>query len=104
MTKLDSDLALVIVYTQVNDGTSSEQVITHLVEGYRKQGWNLETHIHNHPFFFKNPYGDIAGTILPSATDVSSFKSMADSYRLRSAIITNGFQSYILYKNEFDKL
>lgn len=104
LTKFDSDQALVVLYTQLNNGTVSNSVISNLVEGYRKQGWNLESHIHNHPFFFKNAYGDIAGTVLPSSADLKSYLSWSESYRLRSAIITNGFQSFVLYRNEFDRL
>jgi hypothetical protein len=103
MTKPDSELALIIIYTQVNNGTNSITQISNLVEGYRKQGWNLESHIHNHPFFFKNPYGDIAGTIMPSGADVTSYQEMGEDLKLRSAIITNGFESFIMYKNEFNK-
>lgn len=104
LTRPDEQNAIVVIYTQIKNGTISDQVVTNLVDGYRRQGWNVDSHIHNHPFFFKNPYGDIAGTILPSSADLTSYREMSDSVKLRSAIVTNGFESYILYRNEFDKL
>lgn len=101
LTKPEEANAIVIFYTQTKDGTVAEPVITNLVEKYRLQGWNLESHLHNHPFSFDNPYGDIAGTIIPSPADVSSYKNMNESSKLRTAIITNGFDSFIMYRNEF---
>lgn len=104
LTRFDSDQAIVIIYTQLKNGTVANAPVMNLVEGYRKQGWNVESHIHNHPFFFKNPYGDIAGTILPSSADLDTYKQHGESLKMRSAIVTNGFETFVLYRNEFDRL
>jgi hypothetical protein len=104
LTKFDSENAIVVLYTQTNNGTVADASVLNLVEGYRKQGWNLESHIHNHPFAFKNPYGDIAGTILPSSPDIATYQQLGESSGLRTAIITNGFETYILYRNDFNRL
>ena len=104
LTKFDSDQALVVIYTQLKNGTVANAPISALVENYRKQGWNVESHIHNHPFFFKNPYGDIAGTILPSSADITAYKELGESMRLRSGMVTNGFETFIVYRNDFDRM
>lgn len=104
LTKFDSDQAQVVFYTQLKNGNVTDEPVRNLIEGYRKQGWNVESHIQNHPFFFKNPYGDIAGSILPSSDDIKSYQQQRENLKLRSAIVTNGFESFVLYRNEFDHL
>lgn len=104
LTKPEEAQAIVIFYTQLKNGTVSEQVINNQVEVYRRQGWNVEAHLHNHPFSFKNPYGDIAGTTLPSNADVETFRHLRESVRLRSGVVTNGFDSFVFYPNDFKNL
>lgn len=104
LTKPEASQTVVIFFTQLKNGTASEQVIMNLVENYRRQGWNLESHIHNHPFSFRNPYGDIAGTTLPSGPDIETFRTLRDAMKLRSGIITNGFDSFVFYPNDFKNL
>ena len=104
LTRFDSDQATVVIYTQLKNGTVADTPVMNLVEGYRKQGWNVESYIHNHPFFFKNPHGDIAGTISPSSADLDTYKQHGDTLKLRSAIVTNGFETFVLYRNEFNRL
>jgi hypothetical protein len=61
------------------------------------QGWKAKIDLHNHPFFFKNPTGDIAGTTIPSGNaksgDVLVFMESIRKMGLESATITNGFST-----------
>ncbi len=52
-------------------------------------GWGLFQSIHNHPFNFSNPYGDL-GTLLPSSPDL--LNSLKEGYK--TSIITNGIESF----------
>jgi hypothetical protein len=70
----------------------------------RKEGWKMSAHIHNHPFFFDNAYGDIAGTIIPSHTDVLTYRKQRQNFGLRQSVVTNGFDSFVLRGSEFNKL
>lgn len=68
-----------------------------LVDADRALGWTVELNLHNHPFNFKNPSGDIGATLVPSGTsdwgDISAFDSMVSSIGLTEAAITNGFDT-----------
>jgi hypothetical protein len=68
-----------------------------LVDADRAQGWTVELNLHNHPFNFKNPSGDIGATLVPSGTsewgDISAFTNMVASLGLTEAAITNGFDT-----------
>lgn len=69
---------------------------------YLKKGWRLYLHLHNHPFSFNNPYGDIAGTLVPSWPDISMYRELYRRYGLKTAIVTNGFHSLELSSEEFN--
>lgn len=103
LTKFNFAEALVVVYTQINNAPLAETITANLVETYRKQEWNVESRIHNRPFFFKNPSGNIGGSIMPSNSEISIFREQGHSFRLRSGIVTNGFESFVLYGSEFDR-
>ncbi len=81
-------------------GNGSAPNISHiraLVDADRAQGWTVETNLHNHPFNFKNPSGDIGATLVPSGTrdwgDISVFRNMVVNDGLSEAAITNGFDT-----------
>ena len=70
--------------------------------------WVLTTHLHNHPFMFDNPSGDIAGTTMPSGTvsggDVATYLKFKREYDLQTAWITNGFSTIRLDETHFEKM
>jgi hypothetical protein len=67
-------------------------------------GWRLYAHLHNHPFFFENPAGDIAGTTAPSAADAQMYRELAVWGRLERAWIVNGFDALTLLARDFPRL
>lgn len=71
-------------------------------------GWALDATLHNHPFMFDNPYGDISGVLVPSGDaqggDLASFQRLAREYGMREAWITNGFDSVRLGAADDDLL
>jgi hypothetical protein len=64
-----------------------------------RAGWRLWISYHNHPFDFANSYGDIGGNLAPSEADVESYQSELP----QMAIITNGLESLVLRKSDFNK-
>jgi hypothetical protein len=66
-----------------------------LMEKRLAQGWVLLIDLHNHPFFLDNLARgqDIAGTTVPSDTDLSTFSYQHQRYGLRNAWVTNGFST-----------
>jgi hypothetical protein len=68
-------------------------------------GWELSAHLHNHFFFLSNlPSGDIAGTLIPSPPDRSSYVSHAERFGLTEARITNAFDSIRFPRAQFEEL
>lgn len=67
-------------------------------------GYTLYGHLHNHPFNFENPYGDIAGTTVPSAPDRSVYKDFKIKYGLKNAYVTNGFSTIAIPDSQFEHL
>ena len=58
--------------------------------------------IHNHPFNFSNPYGDIGGLLAPSSPDLKYFKDITDTNI--KFVITNGLESVLLTKSDIEIL
>lgn len=67
-------------------------------------GWTLFAHLHNHPFFFDNPSGDIAGTPAPSGQDAALYRELAVAARLQRAWITNGLDTLEIPVAEFPSI
>lgn len=69
----------------------------------KSDGWSFLMHIHNHPFFFENSTGDVAGTTIPSGDagkdedggfgDVGTFIRWNANFGLEGFRITNGFST-----------
>jgi len=74
-------------------GVRPDQKVESLMETFLKQGWRLEEHLHNHPFDFENPYGDIAGTPIPSPPDLENYRFLRSAHKLQTAVIINGFDA-----------
>lgn len=74
--------------------TSTKEMRRLLAKGYRL--WML---YHNHPYDFKNKYGDIGGNLAPSEPDIASCRF----YRPEMAVITNGIETIRLKAADFSK-
>ena len=98
--------ALRVYYTQNDEGSAwpHSKEVRALLQKDLRAGWRLYAHLHNHPFFFENPTGDIAGTTAPSAGDASLYKELAVAARLERAWIVNGFDQLELLARDFPRL
>lgn len=65
-----------------------------------KQGWKLEHSLHNHPWVFNNPYGDLGGILGPSDPDVQGYRRERPAY----GVITNGIESISMPRAGYLKL
>lgn len=74
------------------------------IEELLKNGWQLFSMLHNHPFLFNNPLGDYSGVTMPGDPDVISFREYKERFRLQNAWITNGFDSIELKSEEFERI
>lgn len=95
-----------VYYTQSDERSAwphSPQVKALLAKDLQA-GWTLFAHVHNHPFFFDNPTGDIAGTTVPSPADVALYRELAVTARLRRAWIVNGFDALELTAADLPRL
>ncbi|HYX36373.1 MAG TPA: hypothetical protein VE954_24980 [Oligoflexus sp.] len=70
----------------------------------QKNAWQFTTFLHNHPFSFQNPYGDISGTVIPSDPDLVTFRSLFEAEGLQAAWITNGIHSARYQSMDTDRL
>jgi hypothetical protein len=87
---------LVHVQTMVQSFVADDDFFADKVEPDIAAGFRLIAHLHNHPFFFQNKSGDVAGTLVASGPDCRFFLSLMADHPGMKAIITNGFHS-----NEF---
>jgi hypothetical protein len=62
-------------------------------QNLQKDAWDFVAFLHNHPFSFDNPYGDISGTVIPSEPDLMTFRTLFQTEGLQLAWITNGIHS-----------
>lgn len=76
-------------------------IILDAVERDLKMGWNFTYHLHNHYEPKSNHY---LGILAPSTSDAQYFLFLASSFNLKNAIITNGFHTVELKKEEFQQL
>jgi hypothetical protein len=90
-----------VVMSQNELGVGPGPRVERLLQNQFRDGWRLIQHLHNHPFDLNNAYGDIAGTILPSEPDLDTYHRLRG---LRSAVITNGFDSLELSRADFEAL
>lgn len=66
------------------------------------KNWKISHHLHNHPYFFDNPYGDFGGNLVPSKPDINI--SVEGNFPIPEFLITNGIDSISLKKEELEKL
>lgn len=69
-----------------------------------KEAWSFVAFLHNHPFSFDNPYGDISGTVIPSEPDLRTFRLLFQTEALQLAWITNGIHSARYNAADTDRL
>jgi len=109
--------AQVRVYISSADlvGGKINREVTRQIQADILDGYQLVTHIHNHPFLFDRVVGDrmwttdatindIAGALAPSMSDVGLYRSFRENHGLKEAWITNGLQSSRFHAGEFDSL
>ena len=80
-------------------GVQASAVLIETSRRMQAEGWQLQANLHNHPFVFDNPYGDI-GPIAPSPADIGSYKSQ----RPQQAWITDGREVLRLDRTEYEQL
>jgi len=99
------DGAQKIYFTSGSEASASfskkvyEKLANDLSEGYIFYG-----HLHNHPFNFDNPHGDIAGTTVPSPWDRKIYNDFKIVYGLKNAFVTNGFSTIAIPDSQFELL
>ncbi len=76
-------------------------VILTAVEKDLKSGWTFKSHLHNHYEPKTNRY---IGIMAPSTTDAQFYMFLSEDFQLKQAIITNGFHTVEIQKEEFQKL
>lgn len=91
----------ILFQTQGQVSVVRYSIILNQIRNLVSQGWNLKIHLHNHPFSFENPYGDISGTILPSSADLLSYQGLKNQFGLKLGIVINGFNALVLTPKEF---
>lgn len=96
-------LKLVKVYFAASDQPwpPKPNVILDAVKNDFLMGWTFKYHLHNHYEPKENSY---LGILAPSISDAQYYLFLSEEYGLNQAIITNGFQTVEIQKEEFHKL
>lgn len=99
-----------IIYKSSDDASvpHSEQQKQDVAAAY-SEGYELYAHLHLHPFNTNNPHGDVGGAAWPSGAgeaygDMSVYTNAHKDYKLKQALVTNGFDTLILNPAEFTLL
>ena len=66
-----------------------------------KQGWKFKYHLHNH---YEPKTNNYIGIMAPSLADAQFFAFLAEDYGLNTALITNGFNTVEIKREDFSKL
>lgn len=100
---LHDSLKLVKVYFAASDQPWPPKpgVILEAVKKDLKQGWTFKYHLHNHYEPKSNHY---LGILAPSMTDAQYYMFLSEEYKLEESLITNGFHTVEIKRNEFHKL
>ena len=99
-----------IIYKSSDDASvpQSEQQRKDVQAAF-EEGYELEAHVHLHPFNRNNPHGDVGGAAWPSGAgetygDMTVYTNAHNDYKLKQALVTNGFDTLILTPAEFTQL
>lgn len=100
---LHDSLNIVRVYFAASDQPwpPKPNVILSAVKNDLKTGWTFTYHLHNHYESKANRY---LGILAPSMTDAQFYLFLSEEYNLKHAIITNGFHTVEIKREEFQKL
>lgn len=92
------------IYYSTNDrpgGKLNSQVVD-LIQTDVTDGWKLFNHLHNHTFNTSAPNNiTLVGAPSPSLTDVALYRDFFTSIGLKSASVTNGFDTLHIDSNDF---
>jgi len=99
---LHDSLNLIRVYFAASDQPwpPKPTVILESIKNDLKLGWNLKYHMHNHYEPKTNSY---VGILAPSMADAQFFAFLSEDFSLGNALITNGFYTVEINRNEFSK-
>jgi hypothetical protein len=64
-------------------------------------GWTFKYHLHNH---YEPKAHNYLGILAPSTSDAQYYSFLSEVYNLSQAIITNGFHTVVIQREEFQKL
>jgi hypothetical protein len=95
-------LKLVKVYFAASDQPWPPKpgVILEAIKNDLKKGWSFKYHLHNHYEPKSNHY---LGVLAPSMTDAQYYIFLSEEYNLQQSLITNGFHTVEIKRNEFQK-
>lgn len=74
-----------------------------LIEKDLATGWQLQGHLHNHPFDFNHPVHFMGGPS-PSISDVEAYQDRIARWGLKQAWVTNGFHTIELEARDLERL
>ncbi len=66
-----------------------------------KMGWVFKYHLHNH---YEPKSNNYLGILAPSMTDAQYYLFLSEEYKLQNALITNGFHTVEIKREDFRKL
>jgi len=75
-------------------------VILDALESDLKEGWDFKYHLHNH---YEPKANNYVGILAPSLADAQFFVFLANEFHLGKALITNGFHTVEIRRDEFQK-
>jgi hypothetical protein len=89
-------------YTRNEDGIGSVGAILAPVARDSRDGWIVIANLHNHNFRVGQP--DLNAVVSPSLPDAQLYQTLATSYQLREAWITNGLHTARIPASAFGRL
>lgn len=94
---------LIVIFANTRGSVPGVPAAKARVHQLVSENWNYMAHLHNHPIMPENSSGDVGGTLVASGTsrygDVAVYMREVENLGLKSAYITNGFDT-VLYTAE----
>lgn len=95
---------LIVVFANTRGSVPSVPRAKDRVQQLVSESWNYMAHLHNHPIMPENSSGDVGGTLVASGTsrggDVAVYLREVENLGLKSAYITNGFDTVLYTADE----
>lgn len=106
---VNSDGLIKILYqTEGQISVSKSEDFKNTLEALVKDGYQVQSHIHNHPFFPPNLNLGNGGMLHPSGDhafgDVGTYRNYILKFGMKEANVTNGFHTVVLSASEIQKL